>query len=63
MVKELLDSEILLNKNNKCLFSYLYLQHNDLTKIAIITVIAITKITVLMIKITIIVLTMLIITK
>ena len=36
MVKELLDSEILLNRNNECLSSYLYLLHNDLTKMAII---------------------------
>ena len=63
MVKELLDSEILLSKNNKCLFSYLYLHHNDLTKMTIITVIAITNIIVLIMKITIIILTMLIITK
>ena len=63
MVKGLLDSEMLLNKNNKCIFSYLYLHHNDLTKMTIVTIIAITKIIVLIMKITIIVLTMLIMTK
>ena len=63
MVKELLDSEILLNKNNKCLCSYLYLHYNDLTKMTIITVLAIKEIIVLIIKITIIVIAMLIITK
>ena len=60
MVKELLDSEILLKKNNKCLFSNLYLH---LTKMTIITVIAVTKIIVIIMKITIIVLAMLVITK
>ena len=40
MVEESLDSEILMNKNDKCRFSYLYLLHNDLTKMKIITIIA-----------------------
>ena len=29
-----------MTKNNKCRFSYLYLLHNDLTKMKIITIIA-----------------------
>ena len=40
MVNKSLDSEIFMNKNNKCRFSYLYLLHNDLTKMKIITIIA-----------------------
>ena len=40
MVEESLDSEILMNKNDKCRFSYLYLLHNDFTKMRIIIKIA-----------------------
>ena len=40
MVNKSLDSEIFMNKNNKCRFSYLYLLHNDLTKKKIIIIIA-----------------------
>ena len=39
MVNKSLDSEIFMNKNNKCRFSYLYLLHNDLTKKKIIIII------------------------
>ena len=40
MVEESLDSEIFMNKNDKCRFSYLYLLHNDFTKMRIIIIIA-----------------------